>query len=141
MVMKIFQANKLTVRLEQILKEVSDGHIALIEGPGNHQAVLLDFTDFQILIAFVHSFNPSPRFSVGSDAVDSTQVSYNHAISAYLAGEIDLAETSNQLNLSWIDLLQRFSHLGIPLQEDSFDLDDSIEELRAIRYRNFRNWV
>lgn len=140
-IIKTYQSDELTGRLGQILQEVAAGHITLINGQDNLQAVMLDITDFELLISFVHSFNPSTDYSIGSNPFDSTQLHYNRAISAYLDGELSLAETGNQLNLSWIELLQRFTHLGIPLREGSFDLDDSIKELRAIRYQNFENWV
>ena len=138
---KRHQVDDLHRSSDQILQQVADGHIAIMESGKKQTAVILDYIDYCIILAALRYALASEGIYRGSTSFETDLSRYDHAISRYLAAEIDLETTSDMLGLSWVDLLQRFSHFGIPHQEDTFDLDDSIEELRAIRYLNFKNWV
>ena len=138
---KVHPADDLPTHGDQILQQVASGHIAIMESGKKQIAVILDYIDFCVIIAAMqYCFSPGDN-NPGKSSFESNLVRYKRTLGRYLAGEIDLETAADMLGLTWVDLLQRLSLFGIPVQEGSFDLDDSIEELRALRYLNFENWV
>lgn len=130
------QASDFSTNAPQSLQKIQSGKIAFFVDRDSPFAVLLDIHDYRLLRAAVHHYTSNKE---QRESPTPPQDRYDMTLSGYLSGQIDLYQAAMMLDLPWIDLLQRLSRLDIPVNEGTFDLDDSIEELRAIRYIDFPN--
>lgn len=112
-------------KTREIVERVRHGEMAVVETSGEEQVVLLDATDFRLLLALAGCATDDSELKETSADVRSLR--------AYLADEISLGKAAEELGLSRFDLADRFHRLGIPLPFGPTSLEDARSEIAAMR--------
>ena len=117
----------------QIIRNVLRGQPTVIENHGQPEVAIVDVIDYLILrgLANFHAGN-SPALDPNGPADAeftglSSQERYNRAMDYYLAEACSTGRMAELLQISWLDMRERFNRLGVPL----FLGPASIEEARA----------
>jgi hypothetical protein len=98
----------------------------MVETSGKEQVVMLDATDFRLLLALAGCATDASEL-----AKDTS--SDRRVLRAYLDDEISLGKAAEELGLSRFDLADRFHRLGIPLPFGPISLEDARSEIAAMR--------
>jgi predicted HTH domain antitoxin len=101
------------------------GSVAVVEGSGREQVILLEPLDFRLLRALaLCALEPRERDEETKDPTVGI-------LQSYLGDEISLGKAAELLDLSRFELQERFHHLGIPLRLGSVTLEEARAEVAA----------
>jgi hypothetical protein len=126
----------------QIIRNVLRGQPTVIENHGQAEAIVVDVVDYLILraLAHYHAGNLPPLDPEGPRNEEfaglGSQERYNRAMEYYLTEECSTGRMAELLQISWLDMRERFNRLGIPL----FLGPSTIEEARE-EANNARKWA
>ncbi len=126
MIRTVISQTDLEDKTREIVDRVRHGEMAVVETSGEEQIVLLDATDFRLLLALAGCATDA------SERVEETS-SDVRTLRAYLDDEISLGKAAEELGLSRFDLADRFHRLGIPLPFGPTSLEDARSEIAAMR--------
>lgn len=113
-------------KTREIVERVRHGEMAVVETAGEEQIVMLDATDFRLLLALAGC-------AADASEPEEERSSDVRILRAYLDDEISLGKAAEELGLSRFDLVDRFHRLGIPLPFGPTSLEDARSEIAAMR--------
>lgn len=126
----------------QIIRNVLRGQPTIIENHGQAEAIVVDVVDYLILraLAYYHAGNlPSldPEGPRNDEfAGMSAQERYNRAMQYYLSKQCSTGRMAELLEISWMDMRERFNRLGVPLFLGPATIEEAREEAA-----NARKWA
>jgi hypothetical protein len=126
----------------RIIRNVLRGQPTVIENHGQPEAIIVDVVDFLILRALVnyHAGNLPPLDPNGPSNEEfaglSSQARYNRAMQYYLSEKCSTGRMAELLEISWIDLRERFNRLGVPLFLAPSTINDARKDAE-----NARKWA
>ena len=130
-----------------MLERVLRGQTLFVEGYGEEQVTLVDALDYRLLraVAGYRSRSAAPfrdreRAPQGLTEVqlqtvrdkNDPQPLWNLVISAYLDGDISLGRAAQLLDINRFELSARFNRLDLPMPLGATDIDEAVEEYRAL---------
>ncbi len=122
MVKTVISRSELEHHTGEIVDRVRHGELAVVESSGEEQIVLLDATDFRLLLALAGSASGSAERDHDSRVVHD-----------YLEERISLGKAAELLGLSRFDLQERFHRLGAPLRLGPATIEEAREEVAVLR--------
>lgn len=122
----------------QIIRNVLRGQPTVIENHGQAEAIVVDVVDYLILRALAHYHagnlplldpnGPSDEEFAGL----SSQERYNRAMEYYLAKQCSTGRMAELLQISWLDMRERFNRLGVPLFLGPSTIEEAQEEVNTL---------
>jgi len=126
MIRTVISQTDLEDKTREIVERVRHGEMAVVETSGEEQVVLLDATDFRLLVALAGC-------ATDASEIEEETSSDVRILRAYLDDEISLGKAAEELGLSRFDLADRFHRLSIPLPFGPTSLEDARSEIAAMR--------
>lgn len=126
MIRTVISQTDLEDKTREIVERVRHGEMAVVETAGEEQIVMLDATDFRLLLALAGC-------AADASEPEEERSSDVRILRAYLDDEISLGKAAEELGLSRFDLVDRFHRLGIPLPFGPTSLEDARSEIAAMR--------
>jgi predicted HTH domain antitoxin len=124
--------------LQQVIRAVQRGRMAVVETHGEPEIAIMDITDFRILRAVMRRYVQETRVEVSEGLADASvsalsdvQERYNLVMAHYLAGAISLSRAAELLNMPWLELRARFLRLDVPLRAAPADLDEALADVET----------
>jgi len=113
----------------EIVERVRHGEMAVVESSGEEQIVLLDAADFRLLQALAACATESsePSDEIPRDA---------QVLRRYLKTEINLGKAAEELDVSRLELQDRFLRLGVPLRIGPSSMEDALREIAVLDKRS-----
>lgn len=118
-----------------VLQAVRSGETVMVEDHGRPEAAIIDPLDLRIMLAVISYYLSRPKIDPERGLPESSLVQLSAssrletAVSHYLAGAISLARTAEVIEISWLELRERFSRLGIPVRTAPTDLEGAKHDL------------
>ena len=125
-------------KTSQVIRSVLRGQPVVIESHGQPEVAIIDIADYMILraVARFHS-NPPTIYPEGvsdelADALADLQERYDVVMAHYLAQVISTGRTAELLNLSWVDMRERFRRLEVPIQPGPSTVEEARSDLNTL---------
>jgi hypothetical protein len=115
----------LATNTQEVVDRVQHGEVAVIEGSGQGQVVLLDGLDFRLLRVLAQCAIDEKGPGLGAEDSDV------QALRRYLAEEISLGKASELLGVNRFELQERFHRLGVPLRIGPATLEEARADVAA----------
>ncbi len=121
----------------QIIRNVLRGQPTVIENHGQPEAIVVDVVDYLILraVTHYHAGNLTPLDPDGPRDTEfaglSSQERYNRAMDYYLAEQCSTGRMAELLQISWLDMRERFNRLGVPLFFGPTTIEEAREDARV----------
>jgi hypothetical protein len=126
-------------KTSQVIRNVLRGQPTLIENHGQPEVAIVDVIDYLILraLAHFHAGNLPPLDPEGPSEHEffglDLQERYNRAREYYLSEQCSTGRMSELLQISWIDLRERFNRLGVPLFLGPSTEEEAREETETLK--------
>ena len=126
-------------KTSQVIRNVLRGQPTLIENHGQPEVAIVDVIDYLILraLAHFHAGNLPPLDLEGPSEAEFSgldlQEGYNRAMEYYLSEQCSTGRMAELLQISWIDLRERFNHLGVPLFLGPSTVEKAREEAETLK--------
>ncbi len=130
------QKTDLARRARQVVDRARRGDVVIVESFGEEQVAVLDALDYRILQAVVAYYGLPPHPSPATDpalemaglseeelaqavrqAGGFPQARWDRVLAAYLDGNISLARAATLLDISPLELAERFRRLEVPRRQ------------------------
>jgi predicted HTH domain antitoxin len=115
----------LAAKTQEVVDRVQHGEVAVVEGSGQGQVVLLDGLDFRLLRALAQCAIDEKERGGEAEYPDVA------ALRRYLAEEISLGKASELLGINRFELQERFHRLGVPLRIGPATLEEARADVAA----------
>lgn len=126
-------------KTSQVIRNVLRGQPTLIENHGQPEVAIVDVIDYLILraLAHFHAGNLSPLDPEGPSEAEFSELDlqgrYNRAMEYYLSEQCSTGRMAELLQISWIDLRERFNRLGVPLFLGPSTVEEAREEAETLK--------
>lgn len=114
-----------------VLHAIRRGETVMVEDRGRPEAAIIDPVDFQIILAVISYYGSRPDPEAGLPdsklAGLSNSERFDTAIAHYLAES--MSRTTEILEISWLELRERFARRGVPLHTAPADLEGAKQDL------------
>ena len=123
----------------QVIRNVLRGQPTLIENHGQPEVAIVDVIDYLILraLAHFHAGNLPPLDPEGPSEAEFSglelQERYSRAMEYYLSEQCSTGRIAELLQISWIDLRERFNRLGVPLFLGPSTVEEAREETETLK--------
>jgi hypothetical protein len=126
-------------KTSQVIRNVLRGQPTLIENHGQPEVAVVDVIDYLILraLAHFHAGNLPPLDPEGPSEAEFSgldlQERYNRAMEYYLSEQCSTGRMAELLQISWIDLRERFNRLGVPLFLGPSNVEEARKETETLK--------
>lgn len=139
-------------RARQVVDRARRGDVVIVESFGEEQVAVLDALDYRILQAVVAYYSLPPHPSPATDptlemaglseeelaqavhqAGGFPQARWDRVLAAYLDGHISMARAATLLDISPLELAERFRRLGVPRRQGAETLEEARGEAETAR--------
>ena len=146
------QKTDLARRARQVVDRARRGDVVIVESFGEEQVAVMDALDYRILQAVVAYYglppHPAPATDpalepagLGEEELDqavrqaggSTQARWDRVLEAYLDGHISLARAATLLDISPLELGERFRRLEVPRRQGPETLEEARSDVETAR--------
>jgi prevent-host-death family protein len=142
------QKTDLARRARQVVDRARRGEVVIVESFGEEQVAVMDALDYRILQAVVAYYclppHPAPALEMaglGEEELDQAvrkagglpQARWDRVLEAYLDGHISLARAATLLNISPLELGERFRRLEVPRRQGPETLEEARSDTETAR--------